>query len=260
MRAALQARGLARPAWWSATTRSRCSGPGRRTAGASPSPAARASTASASAPTARAVRYPALGEITGDWGGGGDLGRGGAAAAARVGRRPRAAHGAGARGAGGVRARRPARLGDGDPPGPLPRAAPRRAGAGRDRRGRRRCGRGRAARPAGRRRSSRSCAPRRRGSHANGAPVDVVLGGGLLQAPSARLRDDVLRRLAALDPTLRPVVPDDPPIVGAALLALEAAGGDHRGRRTAAGRLRGPAGGGLAATGERKGIAVWSIR
>src|SRR6478752_3117392 len=75
-----------------------------------------------------------------------------------------------------------------------------------------------------RRRSSRSCAPR---LHANGAPVDVVLGGGLLQAPSGRLRDDVLRRLAALDPTLRPVVPDDPPIVGAALLALEAAGGDH---------------------------------
>jgi N-acetylglucosamine kinase-like BadF-type ATPase len=62
--------------------------------------------------------------------------------------------------------------------------------------------------------------------HADGAPVDVVLGGGLLQAPNARLRDDVVQRLAVLDPDLRPVVPDDPPIVGAALIALEAAGGD----------------------------------
>ena len=57
-------------------------------------------------------------------------------------------------------------------------------------------------------------------------PVEVVLGGGLLQAPNARLRDAVGVRLAALDPHLRPVVPADPPIVGAALLALEAAGAD----------------------------------
>ena len=57
-------------------------------------------------------------------------------------------------------------------------------------------------------------------------PVEVVLGGGLLQAPNARLRDAVGVRLAALDPRLRPVVPADPPIVGAALLALEAAGAD----------------------------------
>ena len=53
-----------------------------------------------------------------------------------------------------------------------------------------------------------------------------MLGGGLLQAPNARLRDTVGVRLAALDPHLRPVVPADPPIVGAALLALEAAGAD----------------------------------
>ena len=58
-------------------------------------------------------------------------------------------------------------------------------------------------------------------------PVEVVLGGGLLQAPNGRLRDAVGVRLAALDPRLRPVVPADPPIVGAALLALEAAGADR---------------------------------
>jgi N-acetylglucosamine kinase-like BadF-type ATPase len=61
---------------------------------------------------------------------------------------------------------------------------------------------------------------------AGDAPVEVVLGGGLLQAPDARLRDAVGVRLAALDPSLRPVVPADPPIVGAALMALELAGAD----------------------------------
>ncbi len=61
---------------------------------------------------------------------------------------------------------------------------------------------------------------------AGAGPIEVVLGGGLLQAPDPRLRDAVGVRLAALDARLRPVVPADPPIVGAALLALEAAGAD----------------------------------
>ena len=61
---------------------------------------------------------------------------------------------------------------------------------------------------------------------AGDAPVEVVLGGGLLQAPNARLRDAVGERLAALDPSLRPVVPADPPIIGAALMALELAGAE----------------------------------
>ena len=75
-------------------------------------------------------------------------------------------------------------------------------------------------------RSSRATLPQ---IDAGDEPVEVVLGGGLLQAPNARLRDAVGVRLAALDASLRPVVPADPPIVGAALLALEAAGADRGG-------------------------------
>ena len=122
-------------------------------------------------------------------------------------------------------------------------AAPRRAGAGRRRgRGRRRGGRGprSTAWPTRSWRSSRATLPQ---IDAGDEPVEVVLGGGLLQAPNARLRDAVGVRLAALDPRLRPVVPADPPIVGAPLLALEAAGADAA-ARSASGRLRGaPCGG-----------------
>jgi N-acetylglucosamine kinase-like BadF-type ATPase len=177
-------------------------------------------------PDGTAVRYPALGEITGDWGGGGDLGRAALSAAARSadGRGPRTV----------LERAVPAAFGL---PDPLALATAIHQGTLREERlvelapvvidaaGDDAVAAGLLDRLAAEILAFvRATAPR---LHANGAPVDVVLGGGLLQAPSGRLRDDVLRRLAALDPTLRPVVPDDPPIVGAALLALEAAGGDH---------------------------------
>lgn len=56
--------------------------------------------------------------------------------------------------------------------------------------------------------------------------VPVVLGGGLIRSRDARLLDGVARGLAEHAPRTRTVIVDDPPIVGAALLALEASGVD----------------------------------
>jgi N-acetylglucosamine kinase-like BadF-type ATPase len=55
--------------------------------------------------------------------------------------------------------------------------------------------------------------------------VPVVLGGGILQAGHARLQDRIAEGLAAIAPAARLVVVSEPPIVGAALLALAGAGG-----------------------------------
>jgi N-acetylglucosamine kinase-like BadF-type ATPase len=55
--------------------------------------------------------------------------------------------------------------------------------------------------------------------------VPVVLGGGILQAGHARLQDRIANGLAAIAPAARLVVVSEPPIVGAALLALAGAGG-----------------------------------
>src|SRR4051812_23610993 len=57
-----------------------------------------------------------------------------------------------------------------------------------------------------------------------GQDVPVVLGGGLIRSGDARLLDGVRRGLAERAPRTRAIVVDDPPIVGAALLALEATG------------------------------------
>jgi N-acetylglucosamine kinase-like BadF-type ATPase len=54
--------------------------------------------------------------------------------------------------------------------------------------------------------------------------ADVVLGGGMLRAGSGPLFDEVIVRLAAVAPAARPVAATDPPVLGAALVALEAAG------------------------------------
>jgi len=59
-----------------------------------------------------------------------------------------------------------------------------------------------------------------------GAAVPVVLGGGLIRSGDARLLDGVRQGLAERAPGGRLVIVSDPPIVGAALLALEAAGAD----------------------------------
>jgi N-acetylglucosamine kinase-like BadF-type ATPase len=54
--------------------------------------------------------------------------------------------------------------------------------------------------------------------------ADVVLGGGMLRDGRGFLYEEVGRRLAERAPQARPVAAADPPVVGAALVALEAAG------------------------------------
>jgi N-acetylglucosamine kinase-like BadF-type ATPase len=54
--------------------------------------------------------------------------------------------------------------------------------------------------------------------------TDVVLGGGVLATRDPLLLGDVLARLTAFAPAVNVVVVDDPPVVGAALLGLDALG------------------------------------
>jgi N-acetylglucosamine kinase-like BadF-type ATPase len=54
--------------------------------------------------------------------------------------------------------------------------------------------------------------------------ADVVLGGGMLRHGRGFLFEEVVARLQQLAPGARPVAAADPPVVGAALVALEAAG------------------------------------
>jgi N-acetylglucosamine kinase-like BadF-type ATPase len=53
------------------------------------------------------------------------------------------------------------------------------------------------------------------------APADVVLGGGVLAARRPLLMDAVTARYASRAPHARLRVPEDPPLLGAALLALD---------------------------------------
>ncbi|MEU9844763.1 BadF/BadG/BcrA/BcrD ATPase family protein [Actinomadura sp. NPDC048032] len=53
------------------------------------------------------------------------------------------------------------------------------------------------------------------------APADVVLGGGVLAARRPLLMEAVADRYADLAPRARLLVPEDPPLLGAALLALD---------------------------------------
>jgi N-acetylglucosamine kinase-like BadF-type ATPase len=55
-------------------------------------------------------------------------------------------------------------------------------------------------------------------------PTDVVLGGGVLATRNPRLMAGVSKRLTAYAPQLSLLVVDDPPVVGAALLGLDALG------------------------------------
>ena len=55
-------------------------------------------------------------------------------------------------------------------------------------------------------------------------PTDVVLGGGILAARHPLLMEGVTGRLAAYAPRVNLLVVDDPPVVGAALLGLDALG------------------------------------
>lgn len=56
--------------------------------------------------------------------------------------------------------------------------------------------------------------------------VPVVLGGGILQAQPVRLMNRVIEGLAAASPSAHPVLLTAPPILGAVQLTLEAAGAD----------------------------------
>ena len=58
--------------------------------------------------------------------------------------------------------------------------------------------------------------------------ADVVLGGGVLAARDPLLLGSVLEELARAAPYARPVVVDQPPVVGAALLGLDALHAPHR--------------------------------
>jgi N-acetylglucosamine kinase-like BadF-type ATPase len=54
--------------------------------------------------------------------------------------------------------------------------------------------------------------------------ADVVLGGGMLRPGTGVLHEEVVARLRTLAPRARPVVATDPPVLGAGLAVLEAAG------------------------------------
>ena len=54
--------------------------------------------------------------------------------------------------------------------------------------------------------------------------ADVVLGGGMLRGGSGLLFDEVVARLQRRAPLARPVAASQPPVVGSALVALEAVG------------------------------------
>jgi hypothetical protein len=55
-------------------------------------------------------------------------------------------------------------------------------------------------------------------------PTDVVLGGSVLAARHPLLMEGVSGRLGAYAPRVNLLVVDDPPVVGAALLGLDALG------------------------------------
>jgi N-acetylglucosamine kinase-like BadF-type ATPase len=61
--------------------------------------------------------------------------------------------------------------------------------------------------------------------------ADVVLGGGMLQSGEGYLHEQVVARLERVAPNARAVVAVDPPVVGAALAALDGVGGPDAGER-----------------------------
>jgi N-acetylglucosamine kinase-like BadF-type ATPase len=57
-----------------------------------------------------------------------------------------------------------------------------------------------------------------------GRPADVVLGGGMLRRDEGVLWEEITARLRAHAPRARPVLVAEPPVLGAALAALDAVG------------------------------------
>jgi N-acetylglucosamine kinase-like BadF-type ATPase len=64
-----------------------------------------------------------------------------------------------------------------------------------------------------------------------GEPAEVLLGGGLLQTGNGRLSGSVEAELRRIAPHVCVTAPSSPPIVGAALLGLDALGAAHEAQR-----------------------------
>lgn len=173
------------------------------------------------APDGRTARFPSLGPHTGDWGGGGELGRSALWHAIRGedGRGPEtaltaavAAHFGVAR---AIDVGLALHLGEIDP-GCLTSLAPvlLDTAEGGDE-----AARGVVLRLAEEVAVLGSVALRR--LDLLGTPAEVVLGGGVLAARRPLLMDAIADRYAGLAPRARLLVPEDPPLLGAALLALD---------------------------------------
>ena len=81
------------------------------------------------------------------------------------------------------------------------------------------------------------------------ADVEVILGGGLMRAGNGRLEAGIDAGLQAVGPRIETRVVAEPPIVGAALLGLDDLGATAPARDRARAELAGAAGDGLAMTG-----------
>jgi N-acetylglucosamine kinase-like BadF-type ATPase len=79
--------------------------------------------------------------------------------------------------------------------------------------------------------------------------VEVILGGGLMRAGNGRLQAGIEEGLAAIGPRIVTRVVAEPPIVGAALLGLDDLGAPAPARERARAELAAAAGDGLAMTG-----------
>ncbi|HEX9343759.1 MAG TPA: BadF/BadG/BcrA/BcrD ATPase family protein [Actinomycetota bacterium] len=175
-------------------------------------------------PSGRHARYPALGPLTGDWGGAADVGMAALAAAIRSqdGRGPRtslqrsvAAH---------FGLRQPQAAGIAIFQGRLPERAleglpPLLFAAARD-------GDGVAGGIVDRLADEvvAMAAALLRRLRLTRSDAEIVLGGGILQAGDDRLTARVHRGIQAVAPHAQPITLALPPVTGAALLALEAAG------------------------------------
>ena len=176
------------------------------------------------APDGRHARFPALGAITGDWGGGYDIGLAAVSAAARSedGRGPKTALEQAVPAHFGLST--PQELAEGIHRGTVPMR--RHRGAAAD---------GLLRRPLTTRsqprswtgsppRSSRWQAWRSGRLELEGQPVEILLGGGLLQAGDERLTRAIEDGLHEIDAQAIVRIATSPPIVGAALLALDQLG------------------------------------
>jgi N-acetylglucosamine kinase-like BadF-type ATPase len=176
------------------------------------------------APDGRTARFPALGAVTGDWGGGYDVGMAALAAAVRAedGRGPATSLETVIPGHFGLAT--PAELGEALHTGVVPgrrvlELAPAVFAAAAE-------GDGEAVAILDRLAAeivafSRAAITR---LDLGGEPVEILLGGGLMRGAGAGLLAAIDAGLAAVGPAITARVVDDPPVVGAALLGLDDVG------------------------------------